>query len=103
MADASTSGSRLADWFEGFGEWITVTFHGPLSTFFNPIDSLITPVPEIAWKISAVCLFVGAMIWVFSLNRAYVDLDRPNRHPWTDLRIWTVISMLPHVLVYLWF
>ena len=51
----------------------------------------------------AVGLFVGAMIWVFSLNRAYVDLDRPNKKPWTDLRFWTIVSMMPHVIVYLWF
>ena len=87
----------------GFGGWVTSTFHDPLSRLFNPIDALLTPVPGIWWKISAVGLFVGAMIWVFSLNRNYVDLDRPNRHVWTDLRVWTIVSMLPHVIVYLWF
>ncbi|MEO2035195.1 MAG: hypothetical protein ABGZ35_24210 [Planctomycetaceae bacterium] len=87
----------------GFGDWVTSTFHGPLSKLFNPIDVWLTPIPEMWWKISAVGLFVGAMAWVFSLNRAYVDLDRPNRHVWTDLRVWTVVSMLPHVIVYLWF
>lgn len=87
----------------GFGDWVTRTFHGPLSKLFNPIDDLLSPVPEIWWKVSAVALFIGAMLWVFSLNRAYVDLDRPNRHLWTDLRVWTIVSMLPHVVVYLWF
>lgn len=87
----------------GFGGWVTDTFHEPLSKIFNPIDAALTPIDEMWWKVSAVALFVGAMIWVFSLNRAYVDLDRPNQHIWTDLRVWTIVSMLPHVVVYLWF
>ena len=87
----------------GFGDMVTDLCREPLSKIFNPIDSVLTPIPEVWWKVSAIALFVGAMLWVFSLNKAYVDLDRPNRHVWTDLRLWTVVSMLPHVIVYLWF
>lgn len=93
---------NVVDIFERFENWVTSTFHGPLSRVFDPIHSRLTLIPEIWWKMSAVSLFVGTMIWVFALNRAYVDLDRPNRHTWTDLRLWTVVSMIPHVLVYLY-
>ena len=44
------------------------------------------------------------MIWVgVVLKNEYVNLDQPGKHIWTDLRLWTVISMLPHVVVYLYF
>ncbi len=103
MADAKESAEAAATTAERFAEWVTETFHGPLSSIFNPIDSVLTPIEPVWWKVSAVALFVGAMIWVFSLDRKYVDLDRPNRQIWTDLRVWTIVSMLPHVVVYLWF
>jgi hypothetical protein len=41
------------------------------------------------------------MVWVgLILNEKYVNRGRPFKSPWTDLRLWTVVSMLPHVLVY---
>ena len=48
--------------------------------------------------------FVGTMIWVgVILKESYVNEGRPNKSIWTDLRLWTVVSMLPHVFVYWYF
>jgi len=55
-------------------------------------------------RIVAVGFFVGTMIWVFvGLKRAYVNLDAPGKRIWHDLRFWTIVSMLPHVVVYMYF
>ena len=37
------------------------------------------------------------------LNKDYVNRGRPYKSLWSDLRLWTEISMTPHVLVYFHF
>ncbi len=68
--------------FEPFNNW--------LSSFFMPWARIVT-----------LAFFVGTMVWVYSLKKEYVNVDAPSKHFWRDLRLWTVISMLPHVIVYL--
>jgi len=82
---------------------------GPfLRGIFAPTNAVFDAIPEglapVLAKTSAVALFVGAMAWVwFGLKSEYVNLDAPSKKPWHDLRFWTVVSMAPHVLVYLYF
>ena len=46
--------------------------------------------------------FIGTMVWVFvGLRKEYVNLEAPSKRFYCDLRLWTVLSMLPHVIVYL--
>ena len=84
-------------------EWITKVFGPLLKPVFQPIDTLFQPVYMPWARVLALSLFIGAMIWVWSLREEYVNVDRPNKHWYTDLRIWTVLCMLPHVFVYLVF
>lgn len=86
-----------------FSEIITPIFQGPLKVVFDPINEWTNAVPPVWWKVSAIGLFVGAMVWVFSMNPEYVNLDAPSRKWYHDLRIWTILSMLPHVCIYLYF
>ena len=52
----------------------------------------------------ALAFFIGTMIWVYTgLKKEYVNLEAPNKHFWCDLRLWTVVSMLPHLVVYFFF
>ena len=83
-------------------EFIRDNFSGPLAAFFHPINDLFTPIPVIWWKLCAVGLFVAAMVWVYLLKREYVNIDAPGKGILYDLRFWTIMSMLPHVLIYLW-
>ena len=78
---------------------------GPtLRAIFQPIDSFLAPIYTPWATIVAVGYFVGAMVWIFvGLRREYVNLEAPSKHVWHDLRFWVVISMLPHVIVYLYF
>ena len=85
-------------------ELITSWFQGPLSAFFAPLNTLLSGIYMPWARIVAVGFFVLTMIWVGALlNREFVHLERPNNKWYTDLRIWTVVSMLPHVVVYLYF
>lgn len=91
--------------FEGFSNFINETFGPPLEKIFHPTHAVFDAIPEDLWtyfaKGSAVGLFVLAMIWVFLLKREYVNIDAPTKHVWHDLRFWTIVSMLPHVIVYI--
>jgi hypothetical protein len=80
-------------------------FYPVLAPFFLRVNSLLSLIPTRPWaSICGVGLFVGAMIWVgLILNKNYVNRGRPYKSIWTDLRLWTVISMTPHVLVYFYF
>lgn len=75
-----------------------------LEAVFLPINSMLGPVYQPYAKICAIGYFVGTMVWVFvGLRRQYVNLEAPSRKPWHDLRFWTIVSMLPHIVVYLSF
>ena len=93
----------LAGLFAAFTEKTTEIFLPILKPVFNPIDKIFTPIPEIVWTLCAIGLFVAAMIWVFSLKKEYVNIDAPRKNIFFDLRFWTVVSMLPHIVVYLYF
>lgn len=79
-------------------------FQPILLPIFKPVDRALRLVPDRAAGVCGVGLFVCAMIWVaLLLNPQYVNRGRPYKSWWTDLRLWTVISMTPHVLVYFYF
>ena len=90
---------------ETISELIDKLFGPPMRAVFRPTNDVFNILaPEMALilgKVLAMTLFVGAMIGVFLLRKEYVNLDRPNNARYTDLRIWTVAAMLPHVFIYL--
>ncbi len=77
---------------------------GPfLKNLFHPIDTLLAGAYMPWAKIVALSYFVGTMIWIYvGLKKEYVNLEAPSDHLWYDLRFWTVLSMMPHVIVYLY-
>lgn len=85
--------------------WIDANLSGPLATIFGPINAMLAAIDSIALaKLFAALLFILPMIGVFTLLRKeYVHIDRPNPHWYSDLRLWTVVSMLPHIFFYLVF
>ncbi|OQB37235.1 MAG: hypothetical protein BWY09_01663 [Candidatus Hydrogenedentes bacterium ADurb.Bin179] len=79
-------------------------FYPFLSRIFHPINELLNPIYQPWATLIAIGFFVGTMIWVcVLLKESYVNEGRPNRRWWSDLRLWTVLSMLPHVFVYFYF
>jgi hypothetical protein len=79
-------------------------FYPILSKFFLPVNDALGHIPNWVAGWCGVGIFVLTMIWVgLLLNPNYVNRGRPYKSIWTDLRLWTVISMTPHVLVYFYF
>ncbi len=77
---------------------------GPtMRAIFHPINNALADVYEPWATICALAMFFGTMAWVFTLRRAYVQIDAPSKALWCDLRVWTILSMTPHVVVYLVF
>lgn len=88
---------------ERFTEAVTGVFHPVLSPVFSPINSFLGA-HYLPWAtLCALGLLIGAMIFVFVLKKEYVNIDAPGKGILFDLRFWTIISMTPHVLVYLYF
>lgn len=94
--------------YEQFKAWVESKFEplfGPsLKALFHPINEFINGFYKPYAMICALTLFIGAMLWVnFVLKEEYVNCGRPLKAWYTDLRLWTIVSMLPHVLVYFYF
>jgi hypothetical protein len=86
-----------------FTKTVTKVFGPILQPIFSPINNFLASHYTPWATICALSLFIGAMIWAFTLRREYVNVDAPSKSFLYDLRFWTVLSMLPHVLVYLYF
>lgn len=79
-------------------------FYPILSPVFGPVNSFLAQFYQPYAMICAIGFFVGTMIWVgVILNERYVNRGRPSKSLWTDLRLWTVVSMIPHVIMYFYF
>lgn len=89
--------------WDSVSQTINNAFGPTLKCIFHPINDALAHV-YMPWAlIIALGFFVGPMIWVFSLHREYVNVDAPSNKIWYDLRFWTVLSMVPHVIVYFYF
>ena len=85
-------------------ETITRVFFPLLNPVFEPMNKWLSSFYMPWARVIALAFFVGTMLWVgVILKKEYVDIDRPDKRFWTDLRLWTVISMLPHIVVYIYF
>ncbi len=86
-------------------EIMTRIFQPVLQPVFHPVNVFLsTDFMDATAKFVTIGFFVGTMVWVgIILREGYVNRGRPSKSIWTDLRIWTVLAMLPHVFVYLYF
>jgi len=86
-----------------FSNGVTTVFKPILSPIFDPINRFLNAI-YLPWATYfSLGLFVAGMIWVFTLKKQYVNLDAPGKGLLYDLRLWTIISMTPHVIVYVYF
>ena len=83
--------------------FMTRVFQPLLSPFFTPINNFLGAHYQPWATIFAISLFFCGMLLVFVLRKEYVNVDRPHKGILYDLRLWTVLSMTPHVLFYLYF
>lgn len=80
------------------------TVFGPvLRAVFAPLNAILGAIPFGVASFVAIAYFVGTMVWIWTLNKSYVNRQAPSAHFWHDLRFWVIVSMLPHVIVYFYF
>ena len=95
--EAEAKGGLLSSISSG----INNTFSGPLKSFFGWIDQLFIGVDPSVYKFFAVGLFLCTILWVmFILKKEYVNVDQPKKGLLYDLRLWTLVSMSPHMIIY---
>ena len=95
---------KVVDGWLAFLDWLGRVFDPIVSPIFKPINRFLEKTYQPWAKICALGMFLGTMLWVcFGMKKEYVNLGRTNESLWTDLRIWTIISMLPHIVVYFYF
>lgn len=85
-------------------EVLQKVFYTVLAPVFHPLNTALGGLPNWVASVFGVGLFVAAMVWVgVFLQKDYVNHGRPYKSIWTDLRLWTCLSMMPHVVFYLYF
>ena len=90
--------------FEKLGKGVDWVLGDALRWFFHPINDFMGSFYMPWARIVALGFFILTMVWVYvGLKKEYVNLQAPSNKPWHDLRIWTILSMLPHLVVYFYF
>ena len=84
-------------------DFLTRVFGPPLKVLFTPMNELVTAY-YLPWAtICAMLLYFSVIVWVWTLRREYANVDAPKQGLLYDLRFWTIVCMMPHILVYLYF
>lgn len=100
MAFSSALLDSLAAWFRD-------AFLDPLALRLRemqaPLDAFLSQVSPAAARGCAVALFVLAAGWVWTIRRDFIYRGAPDRAAWRDLRWWTLLALLPYVVIYLFF
>jgi len=81
--------------------WIRRTLGPPLKSLHQPIDDWLGSLPMSVAMFCAVGLFVLAGIWVWTLKADFIFRGAPDRSRWRDLRIWSMIVLLPYITIYI--
>lgn len=89
---------------EYFQELCKKAFFPLLEPIFAPLNGMLSAIPMSVARYCAVSLFIISWIVVgVFLKEDYVNRGRPYKSLWTDLRVWTVVTTLPHVIFYFYF
>ena len=83
-------------------EIITPIFLPILQPIFSPINDVLAAIYMPWAKICALGMFAAAIVGVFCLKKDYLNVDAPNKTIFTDLRLWTIAALTPHIIVYLY-
>lgn len=94
----------FASFFAAISGAISAVFSAPMAAVFAPVNNALAMIPQPMWRVCTIGLFVLTMLWVgLILRKEYVNLDAPSKSILHDLRLWTVLSMAPHIFIYLYF
>ena len=102
LAEAAepTEGGEPGMWGKLSG-WIRDTIGPPLKSLHGPVDEWLGSLPMSVAIGCAIGLFTVAGIWVWTLKREFIFRGAPDQQWWRDLRLWSMLVLLPYVAVYL--
>lgn len=66
----------------------------------GPINAWLNSLQRPIWHLAAVGLFAVSAVVVLLIPRSYIYAGAPDTALWRDLRIWTVVSLLPYMAAY---
>lgn len=84
----------------GVSKWIRETLGPPLKSLHEPIDNWLGSLPMSVAMACAIGLFVLAGIWVWTLSSDFIFRGAPDQSRWRDLRIWSMVVLLPYITIY---
>ena len=85
-------------------DMVNAIFGPVLRSTLKPINDMFTDIFQPWAMIVTLTFFFLTMLWVcLILKPSYLAKDAPSKAIWCDLRVWTVVSMMPHVVVYFFF
>jgi hypothetical protein len=87
--------------WERFSDMIRSTLGPPLKSLHGPLDLWLSSLPMSVAIACAIGLFVVAGIWVWTLRREFIFRGAPDQKWWRDLRLWSMIVLLPYITIYL--
>lgn len=94
----------ILDGWLAFLDWFGSLWAPILIPVFAPLNRLLSAVYQPWAMIVTLGYFLSTMAWVaFILRSSYVNNGRQHVAWYTDLRLWTALSMLPHLFVYVYF
>jgi hypothetical protein len=104
-ADSGEKGffGKIAELWQAFQNSTQETLGPPLKSLHQPIDDWLGSLPMSVAMFCAIGLFVLAGIWVWTLKSDFIFRGAPDRSRWRDLRIWSMIVLLPYISIYLLF
>jgi len=89
--------------WESFVHFLNNTVAPPLRAMEEPLDVWIDGLPWWTPRACAIGLFVAAGIGAMCFKREYIYLGAPDKAAWRDLRIWSLLILIPYIAVYLFF
>ena len=95
---------RITEQLDAIHANINDTFQKPAQIAFGWSNDLVLSIrPDIEPIVArecAVAFFQIAILGVLFLRPEYVNIDQPKKSLLYDLRLWTIVSMLPHMFIY---
>ncbi len=90
----------MITFWTSFKDLLVRTLAPPLQRALAPLDHWLAGLPSSVGQICAVTLFVLAALWVLTLKRQYIYQGAPDQAWWRDLRLWSILAMLPYIVLY---
>ena len=79
------------------------TVFAVIQSLFAPVNNVLNACPPWSWHAAVVGLFVLTGIAVCCIPRWFIYAEAPSQSIWRDLRIWTIIALLPYIAAYSYF